>query len=439
MVTKHKMKNTEIGFIPEDWDICSIDNEFAFLKSNSLSREQLNYVHGSVANVHYGDILTKFGENIDIKRTQLPLINHSAEFTPLPKDILKTGDIILADTAEDETAGKACEVIGITNESIVAGLHTIAMRPKQIHFAPGYLGYSLNASYYHDQLRPLMQGTKVISISKKALQETCIIYPRDINEQRAIVNVLTDIDTIIARLKEATEKKKQIKEGAMQRLLTGKVRLKGFKEPWVEKSMMEIGQTYNGITGKGKADFGHGNSRFITFLNILNNPSINLDELESVDIDPINDGQNEVRKGDLFFNTSSETPEDVGTCSTLLHDVENVYLNSFCFGFRLKDSEISGLFMSYYFRSAIGRREMAALAQGATRYNLSKDNFYKIVVTVPKTKEEQNAITKVLATMDSEISALEAERDKYISIKQGMMQKLLTGQIRLPQSCLKEE
>ena len=225
----------------------------------------------------------------------------------------------------------------------------------------------------------------------------------------------------------------------MQQLLTGKVRLKGFKEPWVEKSMMEIGQTYNGITGKGKADFGHGNSRFITFLNILNNPSININELESVDIDPINDGQNEVRKGDLFFNTSSETPEDVGTCSTLLHDVENVYLNSFCFGFRLKDSEISGLFMSYYFRSEIGRREMTTLAQGATRYNLSKENFYKIIVRVPKTKEEQNAITKVLATMDSEISALEAERDKYISIKQGMMQKLLTGQIRLPQSCLKEE
>ena len=82
---------------------------------------------------------------------------------------------------------------------------------------------------------------------------------------------------------------------------------------------------------------------------------------------------------------------------------------------------------------------MASLAQGATRYNLSKDNFNKIVVFIPKTKKEQSAIAKVLASMDREISALEAERDKYISIKQGMMQKLLTGQIRLPQSCLKEE
>ena len=115
MVTKHKMKNTEIGFIPEDWDICSLDNEFTFIKSNSLSREQLNYAHGSVANIHYGDILTKFGENIDIKRTQLPLINHSAEFTPSPKDILKTGDKTIIDRFyfvghEDSNEGMSGEI-----------------------------------------------------------------------------------------------------------------------------------------------------------------------------------------------------------------------------------------------------------------------------------------------------------------------------------------
>ena len=163
-----------------------------------------------------------------------------------------------------------------------------------------------------------------------------------------------------------------------------------------------------------------------------NNPYINTDILEPVDIDPVSENQNEVRKGDLFFNTSSETPEDVGTCSTLLIDVENVYLNSFCFGYRLEDEEMSGLFLSYYFRSAIGRKEMTMLAQGATRYNLSKENFNKIVVTVPPTKKEQDRIAGILTAMDKEIAALEAERDKYKNIKQGMMQKLLTGQIRLP-------
>ena len=173
-------------------------------------------------------------------------------------------------------------------------------------------------------------------------------------------------------------KKRLMKKGVLQQLISGETRLEGFDSPWTEKNIGEIGYTFSGITGKGKADFGHGRSRYISFLNVLNNPYINTDILEPVDIDPISENQNEVRKGDLFFNTSSETPEDVGTCSTLLTDVENVYLNSFCFGYRLEDEEMSGLFLSYYFRSAIGRKEMTMLAQGATRYNLSKENFNKI-------------------------------------------------------------
>ena len=144
------------------------------------------------------------------------------------------------------------------------------------------------------------------------------------------------------------------------------------------------------------------------------------------------EGQNEVRKGDLFFNTSSETPEEVGICATLKHDLKDVYLNSFCFGFRITDDEVDNEYLAYYFRGSEGRYLMTTLAQGATRYNLSKDNFNKSVITLPPTKKEQQAIANILTTMDDEITALEAERDKYICIKRGMMQKLLTGEIRLP-------
>ena len=429
MVTKHKMKNTEIGFIPEDWDICSIDNEFTFIKSNSLSREQLNYAHGSVANIHYGDILTKFGENIDIKRTQLPLINHSAEFTPSPKDILKTGDIILADTAEDETAGKACEVIGITNESIVAGLHTIAMRPKQIHFAPGYLGYTLNASYYHDQLRPLMQGTKVISISKKALQETCIIYPRDINEQRAIVNALTDIDTIIARLKEAIEKKKQIKEGAMQRLLTGKVRLKGYTDKWISAPLKDLGHL-NKISIDPQQ---YPDTYFVEY------------SMPAYD----NDRQPERKLGSEM--NSNRTIID-GTClliNKLNVRQQRIWLvnqceeNSVCSSEFLpfKSDTCDLAFIGHVMRSTKTTSDLIDMSTGTSnsQRRVAPKDLMAYSITIPASKEEQHEIAKILTTMDSEISALKAERDKYISIKQGMMQKLLTGQIRLPQSCLKEE
>ena len=428
MVTKHIMKNTEIGLLPEDWDVKSLSEIGVFSKGFGITRDQAQ--SGNIPCIRYGEIYTTHHNYI---RRFCSYISQEITNTSTK---LKTGDILFAGSGETkEEIGKAVAFVG--REDAYAGGDIIILSPK-INVSSLFLGFVLNNESSVKQKSSLGQGDAVVHIHAKELAGVLVPFPNH-DEQHAIASVLSEMDTMILRLEQVIAKKKMMKEGAMQQLLTGKVRLKGFMEPWVEKSMMEIGQTYNGITGKGKADFGHGNSRYITFLNILNNPSININELESVDIDPINDGQNEVRKGDLFFNTSSETPEDVGTCSTLLHDVENVYLNSFCFGFRLKDSEISGLFMSYYFRSEIGRREMATLAQGATRYNLSKENFYKIIVKVPKTKEEQNAITKVLATMDSEISALEAERDKYISIKQGMMQKLLTGQIRLPQSCLKEE
>lgn len=428
MVTKHKMKNTEIGLLPEDWDVKSLSEIGVFSKGFGITRDQAQ--SGNIPCIRYGEIYTTHHNYI---RRFCSYISQEIANTSTK---LKTGDILFAGSGETkEEIGKAVAFVG--REDAYAGGDIIILSPK-INVSSLFLGFVLNNESSVKQKSSLGQGDAVVHIHAKELAGVLVPFPNH-DEQHVIASVLSEMDTMILRLEQAIAKKKMMKEGAMQQLLTGKVRLKGFKEPWVEKSMMEIGQTYNGITGKGKADFGHGNSKYITFLNILNNPSINLDELESVDIDPINEGQNEVRKGDLFFNTSSETPEDVGTCSTLMHDIENLYLNSFCFGFRLKDSEISGLFMSYYFRSKIGRREMATLAQGATRYNLSKENFYKIIVRVPKTKEEQNAITKVLATMDNEISALEAERDKYISIKQGMMQKLLTGQIRLPQSCLKEE
>jgi type I restriction enzyme S subunit len=133
----------------------------------------------------------------------------------------------------------------------------------------------------------------------------------------------------------------------------------------------------------------------------------------------------------LFFNTSSETPEEVGICAVILEEIENLYLNSFCFGYRLIDETIDGKYLAYYFRSKEGRELMTTLAQGATRYNLSKSSFCKAEITTPPTIAEQSAIAAVLSGMDTEIAALEQKRDKYIAIKSGMMQDLLTGKIRL--------
>lgn len=409
---------TSLGLLPDDWDVRSIKDCTDVVTGATPSTSVKEFWDGDIPWMSSGELNKKYIDEVDGRITQKGYDNCGTHMVP-------SNCVLIGLAGQGKTRGTAAinHIPLCTNQSIGSIL------PKQ-EFDSLFLFHYLDSQY--NQLRLLSAGDGGRGgLNKQLLLNILFPFPY-ISEQRKIGKVLTETDNLIIGLDRVIRKKKLIKRGTMQQLLSGNVRLKGYSESWIEKTIGDIGYTYSGITGKCKADFGHGNSHYITFLNVLNNPYINTDILESVDIDPISENQNEVRKGDLFFNTSSETPEDVGTCSTLLTDVENVYLNSFCFGYRLEDEEMSGLFLSYYFRSAIGRKEMTMLAQGATRYNLSKENFNKIVVTVPPTKKEQDRIAGILTAMDKEIAALEAERDKYKNIKQGMMQKLLTGQIRLP-------
>ena len=239
MAGTSEMKNTEVGLIPRDWEICNVGGEFSFLRNNSLSRDQLNSAGGAVKNVHYGDVLIRYGEVLNADKVFIPFINDNVDIVLSPKNLLQDGDVVFADTAEDEAAGKATEIYGIGGQKVVAGLHTMPIRPINRTFAKGFLGYSFNAAYYHDQLKVFMQGTKVISISKKALQETFLVFPTYMDEQKKIVDALGSIDTLILDLEKAIDKKRLMKQGSMQQLLSGKVRLKGFSKPWNE---MELGQ-----------------------------------------------------------------------------------------------------------------------------------------------------------------------------------------------------
>ena len=148
-----------------EWETAEYKDLFSKLSNNSLSRDELNYSTGTTKNVHYGDILIKFNEILDVKTERLPYVNNSDIVTKYISSKLHNGDIVIADAAEDETVGKCTELENTNNEIILAGLHTIAIRPN-ITFASFYLGYYLNTKQYHNQLLPLMQGTKVSSIYK---------------------------------------------------------------------------------------------------------------------------------------------------------------------------------------------------------------------------------------------------------------------------------
>ena len=173
MFPKVGAKVPEIRF-PEftgDWEQRKLKEVFISLQNNTLSRAELSDKEGIAKNVHYGDILIKFGECLDIKKYTLPLITEESIIVKYKSSFLQNGDIIVADTAEDETVGKCSEIVGLEDEIVLSGLHTIAYRPM-FRFASGYLGYYMNSNLYHNQLLPLIQGIKVSSIK---IQSLCIL------------------------------------------------------------------------------------------------------------------------------------------------------------------------------------------------------------------------------------------------------------------------
>ena len=198
MFPKDGETKPEIRFagFTDAWEQRKFSDVFVGLQNNTLSRADLNYDNGDIKNIHYGDVLIKFGEYIDVASAELPYIKDSSIESKFAKSLLADGDIIIADTAEDETVGKCCEITNSDSMKLLSGLHTIAVRPQQ-KYASKFLGYYLNSSAYHSQLIPLMQGIKVTSISKGALQDTVLTVPTSIDEQGKIGECLSNIDNLI--------------------------------------------------------------------------------------------------------------------------------------------------------------------------------------------------------------------------------------------------
>jgi len=193
------------------WEKNYFKDELDLLKNNTLSRAELNYKSGKIKNIHYGDILVKFENSIYSNSKEIPYINEEY----IPKNyksmLLKSGDLIIADTAEDYTVGKSVEIINNDENMVISGLHTIPCRAKQNNFSLGYLGYYTNSPSFHNQLLPLIQGIKVSSISKSQIKETYISYPEK-DEQEKIVNFLALVNSRIHTQSKIIEQiKSQIK------------------------------------------------------------------------------------------------------------------------------------------------------------------------------------------------------------------------------------
>ena len=280
-----------------------------------------------------------------------------------------------------------------------------------------------------NQIANVSSGSKMPRADWNYMSEIPFDIP-PLKEQEKIAEILTTWDEAITKQTELLRAKELQKKALMQKLLSGEVRFDGFSDKWEEVRLGEIGNSFNGLSGKTGEDFGIGEAKYITYKNIFNYSKIKLDIFENVQISN-DEKQNLVQFGDIFFTVSSETPEEVGMSSVLLNNVSNTYLNSFCFGYRLNNfNTLDPYFARFYFRSFQMRDKISRLAQGSTRFNLSKNEIMKLKIKLPSLPEQQK-IAEVLSLADDEINLLKNELEELNLQKKALMQKLLTGEVRV--------
>ena len=236
------------------WEQRKFDEVFdCTIPNNTLSRAELNYESGSVRNIHYGDILIKYGSVVDVQNDEIPFATGKSS-DDFKGALLKDGDIIIADTAEDETTGKACEIGNSQGLDVVSGLHTMVCRPHN-KMALGYLGYYLNSDAYHHQLLPLMQGIKVLSLSRTNVQKTMVCYPKSKTEQQLIADYFRHLDNLITLHQRKYDKLTNVKKSMLEKMFpkngsnVPEIRFKGFSDAWEQRKLGELSEkTFGGGT-----------------------------------------------------------------------------------------------------------------------------------------------------------------------------------------------
>jgi len=274
-------------------------------------------------------------------------------------------------------------------------------------------------------------GGIIKTITKEVLSDFVVSFPK-VQEQQKIASCLSSLDELIAAHNDKLDALKDHKKGLLQNLFpqegetVPKVRFPDFANngKWDNKPISKLGETVNGLSGKKGADFGSGRP-YVQYKQVFDKSFIDFTECGKVDVGE-NENQNQLQLGDILFTTSSETPDEVGFASVINKQPEEpTYLNSFCFILRPNDlNEINPGFSRYLFHSPIYRKSVSAIAQGSTRYNLSKKAFLKLRVPVPSTPEEQQKIASCLSAVDELITAQQEKIEQLQQHKKGLMQGL---------------
>ena len=429
MTTKNNIpagyKYSAVGIIPQEWEVRTFQELGSMLGTNTLSRDKMNECSGCAQNIHYGDVLVKYGEVLDCTSMNIPWVNSDYGNANLGTN-LQNGDVVISDTAEDHTVGKATEVQGVGKKIVLSGLHTIAFRPNAGMFAPNFLGYYFNSTIYRAQLYPLIQGIKVCSISKKAISNTKLTVP-PLAEQRKIAEILGVWDEAIEKQSRLIGKLELRKRGLMQRLLTGRTRLPGFTSPWQKVKLGEIGKFDKGV-GVPKEKIVSEGCKAITYGEIYTKYDYVIKDFASyIDSDTAQTSK-QISSGAILFAGSGETLEDIGKCVVFI-DNDKAYAGGDIIIFN-PSIEVDSLVLSYILNSPVAIAQKRRYGQGHSVVHIYQKDLARIEFELPSLPE-QKAIAEVLTTADDEIATHRKKLDTLRLQKRGLMQQLLTGKTRV--------
>jgi type I restriction enzyme S subunit len=400
----------------DEWKKNCIGEIFQFLSTANNPRSDLSE-HGDIGYLHYGDIHGGTSPFLDCSKKAMPYIELQ-KIKNLP--FLEEGDLVIADASEDyEGIGKSVEMLNINNKKIVAGLHTFLLRGNKSIVADGFKGYIQFIPSLRTDIVRLATGISVYGISKNNLRGVEVKLP-PIHEQKAIAAVLSDIDSLITSLKQLIAKKRDIKQAAMEQLLTGKQRLPGFTGDWDKKRLGDIAFCYSGGTPPtSNLNYYNGDIPWITSGD-LNQRYIKKVKGRITELGLNNSSAQLVKKDSLLIALYGAT---AGVTAITKIDAA---INQAILAVIPKNDHVYFLFHYFELRK---NWLINTYTQGG-QPNLSGDIVKGIEFYIPAIKE-QIAVAKILSDMDDEISSLEQQLDKTQNLKQGMMQELLTGRIRL--------
>lgn len=417
-MVKPGYKQTEVGVIPEDWEVVLLKRLVSLVIDNRGKTPPLAVD---------GHPLIEVNAICGIDRT--PNLNKITKFVDqstyeswFRRGHPKTGDILIA------TVGTAGASVIIVDDLGCIAQNIVGLRFFKSCCADFVFQFTQTESFL-TQVRAVLMGAVQPSLKVPHLLGFSVPLPPTLPDQQAIATALSDADELIGSLEKLIAKKRQIKQGAMQELLNGKKRLPGFTGEWAVKRLKEVAEITAGIN-KPVTEMGSG-ALYVTVQDVYDGVSINTDRLGRIRLSPEEIQTKSLNRGDIVFGKSSVKREGIGYPSQFLGCDEPVVFSGFTYRARARGGIADATYLFYSLRLNETRRWLIDNSQASALTNINQSIADSIPVRIPPSLHEQTAIAEVLSDMDAEIESLETKLAKARLVKQGMMQELLTGNIRL--------